>query len=67
LTAYARSSLGYGAAGAAVSALQRVLRVTPVSGWFGPVTRAAVIAFQRAHGLPATGVVDSVTWHALGA
>ncbi|HEY6794575.1 MAG TPA: peptidoglycan-binding protein [Kineosporiaceae bacterium] len=59
--------LGYGSTGAAVRALQRALQVTPVSGWFGPVTRAAVIRFQRARGLPATGVVDGATWQALRA
>jgi peptidoglycan hydrolase-like protein with peptidoglycan-binding domain len=67
LRLYARLTIGYGSAGAAVLALQRVLRVTPLSGWFGPVTRAAVVAFQEAHGLPGTGVVDGATWRALGA
>jgi peptidoglycan hydrolase-like protein with peptidoglycan-binding domain len=67
LTPYAGRTLSYGATGAAVTALQRALRVSPVSGWFGPVTRAAVTAFQtRAH-LRATGVVDAATWRALGA
>jgi peptidoglycan hydrolase-like protein with peptidoglycan-binding domain len=57
--------LSYGDSGPAVVALQRTLHVTPVSGWFGPVTRAAVTAFQRAHGLPATGIVDAATRRAL--
>jgi hypothetical protein len=36
-----------------------------VDGAFGPLTRNAVIAFQRAHHLPATGVADAATWKAL--
>lgn len=35
-------------------------------GSFGPGTKAAVIQFQTAKGLPATGVVDAATWKALG-
>ena len=31
-------------------------------GIYGPSTLAAVSAFQRRHGLPATGVTDQVTW-----
>jgi peptidoglycan hydrolase-like protein with peptidoglycan-binding domain len=50
-----------------VVALQKALRVTPASGWFGPRTRTAVIDFQRRHRLPVTGVVESRTWKALGA
>jgi peptidoglycan hydrolase-like protein with peptidoglycan-binding domain len=35
-------------------------------GSFGPGTKAAVIQFQTAKGLSATGVVDAATWKALG-
>jgi|GEM_PF-4842120 len=34
-------------------------------GWYGPVTRATVAAFQRANDLPDTGVVNRATWDAL--
>lgn len=37
-----------------------------VDGWYGPDTRAAVIRFQRAEGLPVTGVVDDAVLEALG-
>ena len=36
-----------------------------VDGAFGPRTRNAVIAAQRAHHLKATGVADAATWRAL--
>ena len=52
------------ATGPFVTQLQRLLSVTPVSGYFGPVTEAAVIALQGRAGLPATGTMTESTWAA---
>ena len=50
-----------GASGGAVVIIQRVVGSTP-NGTFDNGTRAAVRAFQRAHGLVADGVVGPLTW-----
>lgn len=41
--------------------------IKPVSdtGYFGPLTKASVQAFQREYGLPPNGVVASATWDAI--
>lgn len=65
-TASAHPLLRLGDRGADVKLLQARLSVTPVSGLFGPITRAAVVAFQKAHGLEADGIVGAQTWQALG-
>jgi peptidoglycan hydrolase-like protein with peptidoglycan-binding domain len=51
-------------AGAAVYALQTALRLSdPVrNGFYGPVTRAAVIAVKEAAGLPPTPLVNADVW-----
>jgi peptidoglycan hydrolase-like protein with peptidoglycan-binding domain len=56
----------YGDRGAWVKTLQRDLLVTPVSGYFGPLTRAAVLAYQKQHRLTADGVVTGRMWALLG-
>jgi peptidoglycan hydrolase-like protein with peptidoglycan-binding domain len=66
LAGYSGTVLRYGARGPAVVAVQRTLRVSPVSGWFGPATQRAVINFQASHGIPRTGNVGPLTWRALG-
>lgn len=33
------------------------------TGYFGPVTRSSVLAFQRQFGLPQNGLVGAVTWN----
>jgi peptidoglycan hydrolase-like protein with peptidoglycan-binding domain len=52
-----------------VRSLQYLLRAhggrLAVDGVFGSTTKAAVIAFQRSHKLPTSGVVRARTWRAL--
>jgi len=49
----------------AVKRVQKLLGVSPQTGYFGPVTLAAVKTYQRAHGIPTTGVVGPLTWASL--
>lgn len=52
-----------------VKRLQRALTAdgyeVPATGYFGPKTQDAVSAYQRAHGVPATGVTARLTWNSL--
>jgi cell wall-associated NlpC family hydrolase len=56
---------GMGPSDPAVVHVQRFLRVTPTSGYFGTLTRAAVTAYQKGLGIPATGNVGPLTWAAI--
>lgn len=62
-------TLEFGSTGSAVKLLQNILdrdgAHLAVDGIFGPLTQAAVEAFQRAHHLPADGVVGQSTWRVL--
>jgi peptidoglycan hydrolase-like protein with peptidoglycan-binding domain len=67
---YTSVLLRQGSRGTQVRDLQEALRAAgfdpgPVDGVFGPRTRAAVLAFQRAHGLAADGIAGPVTKGAL--
>jgi peptidoglycan hydrolase-like protein with peptidoglycan-binding domain len=64
LAPYVGLVLTYDSSGPAVTAVQRLLGVTP-TGWFGPRTQAAVRAFQLSHHIPTTGNVGPLTWAAL--
>jgi len=63
---YRNTTLRVGDSGAAVSALQKALRIS-VTGTYEVQTVTAVIQFQQARGLPVNGQVDRDDWHALGA
>lgn len=57
--------LKVGSVGTDVKYLQQKLGVKPVDGIFGPITKAAVIAFQKKKGFDADGIVGPVTYGAL--
>ncbi len=63
--AKAYPTLSYGDRGVAVKRLQRLLGVQPVSGWFGPLTRASVKKFEKKHGMKVNGIVGGPTWRAI--
>ena len=54
-----------GSMGKAVKVLQVILGGLEIDGSFGPATQAAVLAFQKKHGLEADGVVGPKAWRAL--
>jgi putative chitinase len=56
-----------GASGSAVERLQVALKAAgfnpgAIDGRFGPATEAALVAFQRAHGLLPDGIAGPLTW-----
>ena len=65
------TTLRVGSTGVAVRCLQSRLNALgydagPVDGWFGSMTRSAVVRFQRAKGLTVDGIVGPETARALG-
>lgn len=48
-----------------VKKLQRLLGVHPRSGWYGPLTRAAVRKFKSSHGLGPSSVFGKKAWRKL--
>ena len=62
---YQRVRLAIGAAGPAVTALQRALGGQVAGGGFDGQTQDLVTTFQERRGLAATGVVDQATWASL--
>lgn len=64
---YRTTTLSFGASGAAVTALQKALAITNVTGQYDVETTAAVLQWQQQKGLPVNGTVDEDDWRALGA
>ncbi len=64
-TAATYPTLAFGTTSTAVRTLQTRLGALPVTGYFGPLTRARVTAYQKYVGLPQTGVADSRTQQTL--
>jgi len=64
LTSYSGMVLRQKSTGPAVKAVQKVVGVSP-TGTYGQGTRAAVLKWQRAHGLKASGGINHTTWRAL--
>ena len=66
---YPGQAIFFGSTGESVELIQAALNRygahLVVDGIFGPLTRAAVICFQRAHGLEVDGIVGPTTWYAL--
>jgi peptidoglycan hydrolase-like protein with peptidoglycan-binding domain len=63
-----RSDLREGVENDDVRKVQELLATDPtlypkgkITGYYGPLTKEAVMAFQKRHGLPETGVVDEAT------
>ena len=66
-TVVGRPMVSYGSRGDAVRKLQEMLNAKGytcgnVDGIFGSKTKAAVLAFQKANGLAADGIVGPLTW-----
>jgi peptidoglycan hydrolase-like protein with peptidoglycan-binding domain len=58
-------TLRFGMTSAVVRSLQTRLGSLPVTGYFGPLTRARVTAYQKFAGLPQTGIADARTQQTL--
>lgn len=65
------TQVGIGTRGSQATSLQNFLikggylNIPSATGYFGTLTQAALKAFQTAHGLPQTGVVDQATFAAM--
>ncbi|NBR23252.1 MAG: CHAP domain-containing protein [Micrococcales bacterium] len=62
---YPGETIDPGEAGIHVKTVQAALGIKPADGQFGPVTKKAVIAHQKAKKLPVTGIVDAKTWKSI--
>ena len=64
---YRNTTLSFGATGDAVTALQKALAITNVTGEYDVETTATVLQWQHDKGLPVNGTIDEDDWRALGA
>ena len=62
---YPGETIDPGESGIHVKTVQAALGLKPADGQFGPVTKKAVMAHQKAKKLPVTGVVDAKTWKSI--
>lgn len=62
---YPGETIDPGESGIHVKTVQAALGLKPADGQFGPVTKKAVIAHQKAKKLEPTGVVDAKTWKSI--
>jgi peptidoglycan hydrolase-like protein with peptidoglycan-binding domain len=60
------ATLSLGSTGAAVKDLQRKLRVSPTTGYYGSETKRAVKRYQASHGLTPDGIAGPATLSRLG-
>lgn len=73
---YPGSPISLGASGDAVTALQERLNIIsdfypninkiPVTGYFGPETQEALLAFEKEFGIPQRGIVVPFVWERIG-
>lgn len=61
-----RPTVSKGSANKHVTYLQRKLKVSPVSGYFGDITLRAVRKYQSSKGIAVTGQVTTAMWDLLG-
>ena len=60
------ANLTVGSRGAGVTALQNIVGINPATGYFGSLTKTAVVKWQKANGVsPASGFVGPLTRKAL--
>jgi hypothetical protein len=62
---YPGETIDPGESGIHVKTVQAALEIKPADGQFGPVTKKAVMAHQKAKKLPVTGIVDAKTWKSI--
>jgi peptidoglycan hydrolase-like protein with peptidoglycan-binding domain len=62
---YPGETIDPGESGVHVKTIQAALGIKPADGLFGPVTKKAVIAHQKAKKIAPSGIVDATTWKSI--